>query len=88
MKGQEKAVAETLYDFLFRTGSALWDQLRLTDLPSESLFLLYFMNQNDQDGKFAEIQRCAYLPSTSLPSSKEFFLLRCLLTVEKNIVKI
>lgn len=73
LKGQEKSIAEALYNFLFKSGHLYWDQLRLADIPSESLFLLYFMNQIDQDGKFAEIQRCAYLPSTSLPSNKELF---------------
>lgn len=72
-KGKERAVAEALYDFLYGTGRGQWDELRLTDVPAESLFLLHFMNCVEAHGKFSEIQRCAIMPQTRLPNNIDAF---------------
>ena len=72
-KGKEKVVAEALYNFLFGMGRAHWDELRLTDVPAESLFLLFFMNCVEVHGKFSEVQRCAVMPQTRLPSNVDAF---------------
>jgi len=74
-KGKEKLVAGLLYEYLYTAGRAQWDELRLTDIPSESLFLLHFLNRVEEQGKFSEIHRCAVMPQTKLPEQKDTFLL-------------
>lgn len=68
-KGCEKAVAEALYDFLFNHAHHQWDELHLTDIPAESLFLTHFMNRVEENGKFNEVRRCAVMPQASLPDN-------------------
>jgi CelD/BcsL family acetyltransferase involved in cellulose biosynthesis len=73
-EGKERAAAEALFEFLFGKGRQYWDELRLTDLPAESLFLLHFLNVAEKHGKFAELRRHAYLPQTPLPDTGDAFL--------------
>jgi len=72
-KGREKAVAKALYDFLFGYARHQWDELHLTDIPAESLFLTHFVNCAEENGKFTEIQRCAVMPQTKLPATMDAF---------------
>ncbi len=71
--GWEQDAAEAIYRFLFGAGSRHWDQLSLSDIPANSLFLFHFMNLLDEAGKFAEIRRHAYIPRTTLPATAESF---------------
>lgn len=73
-EGQEKAVTRIIYDYLFNTVSSHWDEIRFNDLPAESLFLLHFLNCIQNDGKYAETTRCAYLPQTVLPTNPDDYL--------------
>lgn len=73
-EGQEKAVTRVIYDYLFETANPQWDEIRFTDLPAESLFLLHFINCIENDGKYAEITRSAYLPQTGLPGNPDDYL--------------
>jgi CelD/BcsL family acetyltransferase involved in cellulose biosynthesis len=72
-KGKERVVAETLYKFLFGPGRQEWDELRLSDVPAESLFLLNFLNALESRGKFVELRRHAYLPQIPLPNTSFAF---------------
>lgn len=74
--GREKLAAESLYDYLFGIAHAQWDELRLTDVPAESRFLLHFMNCVDEHGKFKEVQRCAVMPQANLPANVDEFFAR------------
>jgi len=71
--GREREAANAIYRFLFGAGSCHWDQLSLSDIPADSLFLFHFMNQLDEDGKFAELRRHAYIPRATLPETAERF---------------
>ena len=62
----EYEVANTLYEFLMGEDHPGWDHLHLQDLPAESLFLLYFLNRVEAEGKFFEIERGSYCPATDL----------------------
>lgn len=73
-KGQEKIAAQVLYDFLFGVGRQYWDELRLLDVPAESLFLLHFMNCMEKQGKYVDLGRSGYLPQTFLPVNADDFL--------------
>ena len=70
-KGHEYEVSNALYDYLQGEGRSGWDQLHLTDIRSESLFLLHFMNRLDEEGRYAELKRSAYCPGVQLPNSEE-----------------
>lgn len=73
-EGQEKAVTRIIYDYLFNAASPRWDEIRFNDLPAESLFLLHFINCIENDGKYAETTRSAYLPQTRLPANPDDYL--------------
>lgn len=72
-KGQEKTVAEAIYAFLFGEAREDWDELRLTNLLAESLFLLHFVNHVEANGKFVEIQRCSIMPRVKLPTNVDTY---------------
>ncbi len=71
--GRERVAANAIYCFLFGAGSCHWDQLSLSDIPADSPFLFHFMNRLDEDGKFAELRRNAYIPRATLPETAELF---------------
>jgi CelD/BcsL family acetyltransferase involved in cellulose biosynthesis len=72
--GKEREVAHALYDFLDKKGASLWDSLYLQDMPSHSLFYLYFHNKIEEAGKFSETTPGAFCPIALLPgSSEEYF---------------
>jgi len=66
-KGQEQKVTLFLYDFLLHTVPSRWDSCLLQDLPSNSLFLLHFLNKIEEDGKYAEIRSGSFCPIVTLP---------------------
>jgi len=72
-EGKERVAAEALYDFLFGPGRHDWDELRLSDVPAESRFLLHFLNIVEAHGKFVELRRHAYLPQVALPDTYDAF---------------
>jgi CelD/BcsL family acetyltransferase involved in cellulose biosynthesis len=73
-KGKEKEAARSVYQYLFGEASSRWDCLGFLEVPSESLFLLHFMEQMKGDGKYIEVQAGSFCPSLTLPKSQEDFL--------------
>lgn len=71
-RGKEKEVACQIYRFL-QTSTPLWDGISLQDIPSDSLFLLHFMRQIEEQGKQVDIGAGAYCPSVSLPETGTVF---------------
>jgi len=70
-KGREKKVAGALYDYLLMgDGKKFWDQLNLSDIRAQDLFLLYFMARIEEDGKYADINMGAYCPLLQLPADE------------------
>lgn len=74
-RGKEKEVARQLFQFLQRSTS-LWDILTLQDISSDSLFLLHFINQAEENGKYTELRPGSYCPSVSLPRTFDSFKAR------------
>ncbi|MFX0195918.1 MAG: GNAT family N-acetyltransferase [Candidatus Hodarchaeota archaeon] len=73
-KGKEEEVARCIYDYLFGEASRFWDTILLRDIPSDSLFLLYFMEQLRNDGKYASLNEGAFCPIVISPGSwNDFF---------------
>jgi hypothetical protein len=71
-EGREQIVANSVYDFLAAgEGTSRWDQLALSDIRADSLFLLHFMDRIDQEGKYAEITLSAFCPVMRIPESEE-----------------
>jgi CelD/BcsL family acetyltransferase involved in cellulose biosynthesis len=70
-KGQEQKVANFLHEFLLTEARDRWDSCMLEDLPSNSLFLLYFLNTIEDAGKYAEIRPCSFCPTVVLPKKGE-----------------
>ena len=70
--GKEKEVAVQVYEFLQKSIS-LWDSMALQDISSDSLFLLYWINRMEEDGKYLAFHPGPYCPSVSLPQSVEAF---------------
>ncbi len=71
-RGAEEQVSHALYDFLFMKGRQHWDCLSLGDLPADSLFLLYFQDRLDRDGKYGEIRRGSYCPRVTIPRGDDW----------------
>jgi hypothetical protein len=74
--GSEREVTRCLYDYLLNDAASLWDCLMLRDIPSNSLFFLYFTNLIEEKGKYAEICRGSFCPTVSLPGKNEDFILQ------------
>ncbi len=72
-KGREKDVARFLYGFLLGNASGRWGRLRLHDVPSNSIFLLHFLNNIRADGKYAAVSDASYCPFSILPATEEAF---------------
>lgn len=72
-RGKEKEVAHQIYHFLQRATS-VWDSMALRDIPSDSLFLLHFMNKMNEEGKHTELGSGPYSPSVSLPQTADVFM--------------
>jgi len=70
-KGQEQKVANFLHEFLLTEARNRWDSCMLEDLPSNSLFLLYFLTTIEDAGKYAEIRQCSFCPTVVLPKKGE-----------------
>jgi hypothetical protein len=75
MRGKEKEVAHELYHFLQRSTS-YWDSIALHDVPSDSLFLLHFINEMNEEGKYLELGPGPYCPHATLPQSENDFMVR------------
>ncbi len=73
-KGREKGVARFLYDFLLGDGRDRWDRLRLEDIPSNSLFLLHFLNRIREKGKYVAVGESSFCPVSILPLTEEEFI--------------
>jgi len=72
-QGKEKEVAHQIYHFLQRSTSA-WNSLALKYISSDSLFLLHFINEMDEDGKYTQLRHGPYCPSVSLPQTTDAFM--------------
>jgi CelD/BcsL family acetyltransferase involved in cellulose biosynthesis len=70
-KGREKEISTALYAYLHGEGRTCWDQLLLSDMRADSLFLLHFMNRLDEEGRYVELKRGAYCPVTQLPDTED-----------------
>lgn len=75
-KGKEKEVVRSIYHFLFSEGASQWDCFGFLDIPSDSLFLLHFMELMQEDGRYFEVKAGAFCPSLVLPKTREDFLAR------------
>ncbi len=73
-RGKEREVTECIYDFLLKDVPTLWDYFSLTDIPSNSLFLLHLLNRINSEGKYAEVNQGAYCPIVFLPESGADFI--------------
>ncbi len=71
-RGKEQEATHFLYQFLFHEGRSFWDCLLLRDIPSESLFLLYFQDKIESEGKYAELSKGSYCPLVTLPKSSDW----------------
>jgi len=69
-KGREKEISNTLYEYLHGEGRSCWDQLHLSDIRADSLFLHHFMNRFKEEGRYAELTRSAYCPVAQLPDTE------------------
>lgn len=74
-RGKEKEVAHQIYRFL-QISTSFWDSMALQDIPSDSLFLLHFINEMDEEGKYAELGPGPYCPSATLPQTMDAFMAR------------
>jgi len=70
-KGQEQKVTNFLYEFLLTEARDQWDSCMLEDLPSNSLFLLHFLNKIEDAGKYAELRPGSFCPTVMLPKKGE-----------------
>jgi CelD/BcsL family acetyltransferase involved in cellulose biosynthesis len=73
IRGKEKHVSECIYAYLFGEGHKLWDSMLLQDIPSDSLFMLHFMNKLRNDGKYAQLVEGCFCPISILPPSDDNF---------------
>jgi len=71
---KEREVAQAIHSFLFKEVSSRWDRLILHDIPSDSLFLMHFLNQIEAEGKTVELQPGSFCPIMNLPNTREQFL--------------
>jgi hypothetical protein len=72
-KGREKEVSNCLYDILLGDFASRWDRIRLEDMPSNSLFLLYFHNRIKEKGKYVDLGASSFCPVVSLLGTEEQF---------------
>ena len=73
-KRREKDVAQAIYRFLFKDIPASWDTALLRDISSDSLFLLYFLERLERDGKHMELAPGSFCPFMALPRDTDSFL--------------
>lgn len=72
-RGREKEVTRFIYEFLLGDAAALWDRLRLFDIPSNSLFLLHLLNRIRENGKYVATEYTSFCPIAVLPETEEEF---------------
>jgi CelD/BcsL family acetyltransferase involved in cellulose biosynthesis len=72
-KGKEREVAFCIHDFLLDKARPLWDCLMLQDMPTNSRFLLHFLEKLREEGKYAEIRYGSFCPIALLPRENEEF---------------
>ncbi len=71
-KRKEQQVAHAVYAYIFHgPGKKAWDQLCLTDIRADDLFLLHFMAKVNEAGKYVELSFSGYCPYLVLPRSQE-----------------
>lgn len=69
-RGAAKAVADAFYDFFTSgPGAGTCDLAELTEIPADSLFLVYFMNRISSEGRYAEFAPSSYCPIINLPTN-------------------
>ena len=74
IRGKEKEIAQYLYNYLFHIKSSKWDMIFLRDIPSESLFLLYFLKNIKKNRGYFEIQEGSFCPVLRLPETHKQFI--------------
>lgn len=70
-KGYEKKAADRLFHYLHHEANHQWDQLTLTDMRSDSLFLIHFETVIEQTGKSSTFAGSDYCPVLTLPATEE-----------------
>jgi hypothetical protein len=73
-KGKEKEVTLRIYNYLLHEVPSLWDCLWLRDIPSDSLFLLHFMDQVTEEQRYLEIKQGSFCPFVLLPKTHDDYL--------------
>ncbi len=73
-KEKEKEVTHCIYDFLFKDAMTKWDLLTFTDIPAESLFLLYYLQQIENAGKYVEVSQGSFCPIVQLPTDWKSYI--------------
>lgn len=72
-KGREQIIAASIFTHLLYESRSKWDVIRIYNIRSNSLFLLYFMNRFEAVGKFYQISMGPYCPQVLLPASESDF---------------
>ena len=70
-RGREKGIAQTLYSYLCKDVHKRWDRIWLYDIPSNSLFLNYFIENANRNGKYINVNRASYCPIFLLPETED-----------------
>jgi CelD/BcsL family acetyltransferase involved in cellulose biosynthesis len=70
-KGYEKKIANDLFNYLNGDMTNQWDQLTLSDIRADSLFLINFEMVIEEKGKASTLNRSSYCPVVELPESEE-----------------
>lgn len=85
IRGKEKEVAMLLYNYLFSEKSHEWDSMLLRDMPSDSLFLMYFIKNIRRNGKYYDINESSYCPQLILDNHEEHYFEKQLKKRQKRL---
>ena len=73
MRGYEKIVSNSIYDFLMTQDQAQWDLIALYDYRCNSHFVMHFSDRIKKEGKYVEVTQGHYCPVNILAENKEKF---------------
>jgi hypothetical protein len=73
-KGKEKVITQCIYEYVFGQAAQCWETVLLQDIPSDSLFLNYFLENLREDGKYVLIREGPLCPTVELPNSWQDYL--------------
>jgi hypothetical protein len=72
-KGCEDRVSNAVYDYLMIYNYKCWDQLKLESINSNSLFLAFFINRINKEGKYCEVNIHSFCPLLKIPDNETDF---------------